>query len=241
MVLRKARPSTTHETVETPPARPRTEFRKYTSLAVAIDMLQNRQITLLNPSTWDDRNDAHFLAEYKDIIGATNVFASCFAEVKETYHHWRIFSHGADGVCVEFHKDRLLATFEGDPRIRKGPVVYKWIDDLRRREHLDPEELPFLKRKPFEPETEFRVVYIDRETEEPSAIYELDLAAVKRITLSPWMPPPLRGAVAKTLKSIEGCKKLKVSRSTLVGNSEWQSMTDKARPLTASRKVIPNG
>lgn len=231
MVLRKTGPSTINEPIETPPTRPRTEFRKYTSLAVAIDILQNRQIALLKTSTWDDKNDAHFMAEYKNIMAATNVFASCFAEVKETYHHWRIFSHGTDGVCVEFHKERLLATFEGDARIRKGPVIYKWIDDLRQREHIDPEELPFLKRKPFEPEAEFRVVYVDRGTEEPSAIYELDLKAVKRITLSPWMPASLRGAVAKTLRSIEGCKNLKISRSTLVGNNEWQSMTDKARAI----------
>ena len=61
MVLRKARPSTTHETVETPPARPRTEFRKYTSLAVAIDMLQNRQITLLIRVLTDQNPFAHSL------------------------------------------------------------------------------------------------------------------------------------------------------------------------------------
>ncbi len=38
---------------------------RYTNLAAAIHLLRNRCLTLLNPATWTDRNDAFFLAEYK--------------------------------------------------------------------------------------------------------------------------------------------------------------------------------
>ena len=66
-------------------------FRKYTNLAALIHFLQTKQITLLNPSTWDDKNDAYFLEEFKNIQGFTTVLAICFAETYETYHHWKVF------------------------------------------------------------------------------------------------------------------------------------------------------
>ena len=79
-------------------------FRRYTNLAAVVHLLQAKAITLLNPATWDDTNDAYFMAEYKRLKQAKTVLALCFAETAETYHHWRVFSHGADGVCLEFNK-----------------------------------------------------------------------------------------------------------------------------------------
>jgi hypothetical protein len=40
-------------------------FRRYTNLASALHILRDGCITLLSPETWDDRNDAYFMAEYK--------------------------------------------------------------------------------------------------------------------------------------------------------------------------------
>ena len=40
-------------------------LRRYTNLASALHILQNRCLTLLSPETWDDRNDAYFMSEYK--------------------------------------------------------------------------------------------------------------------------------------------------------------------------------
>jgi hypothetical protein len=222
-------------------------FRKYTNLAALIHLLQTRTITLLDPSTWDDKNDAWFMKEFQDITGASTVLAICFAESEETYHHWRVFAPGADGVCIEFDKDAVLSAFDGTAGIRRGPVQYRLIDTLRRRTRIEPEELPFLKRRPYQPECEYRVIYIENGGRAlKSKSFPIQLDWIKRITLSPWMTFDLRDAVAKTLNGIPGCRDLKVARSTLVGNREWQSLTEKARPAPGktivkrlSKKVPP--
>lgn len=137
-------------------------FRRYTNLAAAIHLLQSRKIALLNPARWDDANDAYFMGEYKRLAGAETVLAICFAETAETYHHWRVFSHGADGVCLEFDKTRLLASFEDQTGALKDKVVYRKIAALKKRREIKAEELPFLKRKLYEPECEYRVIYVDK-------------------------------------------------------------------------------
>src|SRR5690242_12938126 len=105
-------------------------LHRYTNLAATIHLLQTRQITLLNPATWDDRNDAYFMAEYKRLKKAQTVLALCFTN-KETYHHWRVFSHGSDGVRIDFAEERLTAAFEGKRNIRCGLVRYRKIHDVR--------------------------------------------------------------------------------------------------------------
>ena len=193
-------------------------------------MLQKKQITLLDPASWDDKNDSWFMQEFKDILGATTVLATCFAESDETYHHWRVFSSGSDGVCIEFDKAAVLSAFEGVQAIRVGPVRYRLISTLRKRDHIDPEELPFLKRAPYEPECEYRVVYVETSAGPlETKSFPIEIEWIKRITLSPWMRPELRPSVAKTLKAIEDWNDLKIVRSTLVSNREWRALTDKAR------------
>ena len=40
-------------------------LRRYTDLTALIYLLRNGKITLLDPETWDDSNDSHYLAVYK--------------------------------------------------------------------------------------------------------------------------------------------------------------------------------
>lgn len=207
---------------------PQSPFKRYTDLAAAIHMLQTKQITLLNPATWDDQNDAYFMAEYKRIIDAQTVLALCFAERKETYHHWKVFSKGSDGVCIEFDKDALMYSFDRYPNIRRGRVKYKLISSLKKKPSIEAEQLPFLKRKPYEDECEYRVVYVDRDEQHMFRDFPIEVSWIKRITLSPWMSKTLRNSVASTLKAIPGCANLSVVRSTLIANDEWQAVTANA-------------
>jgi hypothetical protein len=192
-------------------------------------MLQTKTITLLNPATWDDKNDAYFMSEYKRKLCAQSVLAICFAKCTETYHHWRVFSNGPDGVCIEFEKDRIIAAFQGTADVKMGDVQYKLIDALKKKSIIDVEELPFLKRKPYEDEKEYRVIHIDYSESKEAESFPIEISSIKRITLSPWMARPLRDSVAKTLQSITDCDKLKISRSTLIGNNEWQALTSLAK------------
>ncbi len=204
-------------------------FRRYTNLAAAIHMLQTQQITLLNPTTWDDKNDAYFMAEYKRIIGAQTVLAVCFAQSSETYHHWRVFSNGSDGVCIEFDKDALVSMFSLRASIRTGRVKYHLIDTLLRKSKIDPHELPFLKRRPYKDEREYRIVYVDEVKAQEFQNFPIQATWIKRITLSPWMSTALRYSVVKTLKSIPGCAGLSIVRSTLLENDRWKSITARAQ------------
>jgi hypothetical protein len=127
-------------------------LRRYTNLGATIRLLQTGHITLLNPATWDDKNDSYFMSEFKRLKKVKTVLALCFAQSKETYHHWRVFSDGTDGVCIEFDKNKLLTTFSEDNRILRGKMNYEYIGTLEKRSHIDVDNLPFLKRKPYEDE-----------------------------------------------------------------------------------------
>jgi hypothetical protein len=224
----KTRPARRGIAAVPPPA-----FRRYTNLAAAIHLLQSRKITLLNPARWDDANDAYFMAEYKRLVGAETVLALCFAETAETYHHWRVFSHGADGVCIEFDKARLLASFDGQPCVQQGKVTYLKIATLQKRRKIDAGALPFLKRKPYQPEREYRVIYVDRAASMEAKDFDIELSWIRRITLSPWMSDALKESVKKTLRGInDDCRRLSISRSTLVGNDVWKGLTAKAVLVT---------
>ena len=94
-------------------------LRRYTNLASAIHMLDRKVITLLSPAYWDDRNDAYVLN--KERSTAKSVLALCFAETFETYHHWRVFASGRDGVCIEFDKQKLLTRSGRTTGSTRGP------------------------------------------------------------------------------------------------------------------------
>jgi hypothetical protein len=200
-------------------------FRRYTNLAAVVHLLQSRAITLLNPATWDDKNDAYYMAEYKRLKQAKTVLALCFAESAETYHHWRVFSHGADGVCIEFNRDRLLTVWSKDESVRIRAVAYKEIQQIRGQAALELEDIPFIKRFPYRDEKEFRVIFASQDEALEYKDYPIELAWIRRITLSPWMSKTLAASVKKTLKSIPGCSMIKISRSTLVDNDAWKGFT----------------
>jgi hypothetical protein len=128
------------------------------------------------------------MAGYKRLKKAQTVLALCFADCGETYHHWRVFSHGSDGVCIEFWKESLLSAFPQDSHTRHREVDYRDILRLVPTEPPVPvEELPFLKQTDFADEREYRVVYIDENTRQETRDYPIELSMIESITLSPWM------------------------------------------------------
>lgn len=197
------------------------KFLRYTNLASTIHILQSRCLTLLNPETWPDRNDSFYIAEYKRRTKALSVLALCFAESKETFHHWGVFAPGCDGVCIEFDKQMLFNAVHQDPELEVRKVDYRLIKDVLRECPRDG-DLPFVKRDPYEPENEFRIVFTSKTVQADSKILPISHRSIRHITLSPWMPDALVGAVRDTLKSIKGSKTIAMHRSGLLDNESWR-------------------
>jgi hypothetical protein len=202
-------------------------LRRYTELPALVNALRNRQITLLDPQTWDDRNDSYYLSLYKQRKTLKTVLALCFTTCPETYHHWRVFANGTSGVCIRFDRPTLLRALRVQGGIRTGKVKYLTLKEIRNR-RLTVKELPFLKRAAFEPEEEYRVIFESAAKAYPALNIRMPLSAIRRITLSPWLHPALSPDVKKIIKSIPGCSGLEVVRSTLIGNTEWKNLGETA-------------
>jgi hypothetical protein len=205
-------------------------FRRYTNLASALHILRSRSLTLLSPETWDDRNDAFFMSEYKRLREVKTLLAICLADREETYHHWQVFSRGADGVCIEFDRDKLLAAFDRAGGVIHRYVTYELISNANSMQDVDLEILPFIKRWPYGDEREYRAVFVSADDELKAFPVPIELAAIKRITLSPWLAPGLVSAVKDTLKSLTGCSELRIYRSTLIDNKQWQKLVKRVAP-----------
>jgi hypothetical protein len=197
-------------------------IRRYISLTSAVHILQTKSITLLSPNTWDDKNDTVFMNAYMKSQNKNSILALCFSQATETYHHWKIFSSGTEGVCIEFDTSRLIKYFDKFPELRHEPVKYKTLSQLKTISKAKIDDLPFIKRWAYKPEDEYRLVYTSNNKDMPYLDVPISIGCIKRVTLSPWLNQRLAKVVAERIRSINGCKSLTVSRSTLVGNSAWQ-------------------
>jgi len=197
--------------------------RRYTSLPQLLHLLQNRALTLLDPSRWDDKNDGAIIEKYRVKMKFTSVLALCFAESSETYHHWKIYADGVSGVCIEFDKERLIDSIKKTKGLRFGSVDYVKIEDLKLYQKKT-DQWPFLKRLPYQGEKEFRLIYERREANPvQSYLVPFSLDAIKRIHLSPWIHKSVADAVRDTIKSLPGCANLEVFRTGLVANERWKN------------------
>ena len=199
-------------------------FKRYTDLPALIHILCTQSVVLLNPQTWDDKNDSFFMAEYKERKDAKTLLALCFSEASETYHHWRVFSHGSHGVCIEFDKKKFLNQFKIDTHIKHGRVKYETRETFTSPATIDLESIPFLKRYAYRDEKEYRVIYSNLNRELLTKSYAISLNWIERITLSPWMAPAMLESVENTLRSIKGCVDLPIARSTLVNSERWKEL-----------------
>src|SRR5271166_5664237 len=133
-------------------------LRRYTDLTALIYLLRKRKLTLLDPSSWDDSNDSHYLTLYKEKRKLKSVLALCFMQTDERYHHWSVFAPGPSGVCIKFKRDELVAAVGKHAHVHMKPVTYLKLDEIRKKK-LKVAELPFLKRHAYEHECEFRMIY----------------------------------------------------------------------------------
>lgn len=195
-------------------------FFRYTDLPSLIHILKNRQLTLLDPMTWDDKNDSSFVTLYREKSELASVLALCFTRSQETYHHWRIFAPTSSGVRITFNEQLLRNSAIGVDGLQLAEVEYVKLADIR-KEKLSRQRLPFIKRHPYRQESEVRLLWESKTEERLSYTLPIELQAITQVTLSPWLHPALVESVKSTLKAIDDCSKLTVQRTTLISNDEW--------------------
>jgi len=197
---------------------------RFTSLSALLDLLQTKQLTLLNSEKWEDRNDVYFLEEYRKSISAEKVLAICFTRGGERFHHWKTFTSGTDGVRIEFIKDELLRQIPSENGFLHGAVRYQKIAALEEKPPLTA-ALPFLKRLPYGDEKEYRIIFVEGEDKNSvKRPFGIDVSCIARITLNPWIHSSHVPNLKRIIQSIDGCQKLKVGGSTLLQNERWKKV-----------------
>lgn len=204
---------------------PKSFLNRYTTLPVLLDILVRQRITLLSPNSWEDRNDAYYLEQYKLKRKLKTVVALCFSQCRETFHHWKIFAGGAGGVCIEFDREKLLAGVRRKKGFCCRPVVYQFIRDVKSNKPAI-SDWPFLKRKPYRDEREFRIVYEDANVSQQTKEIPIELSCIRQITLAPWIPASIATTVSEVIQDLPGCDQFFVTRSSLLETAAWKAAID---------------
>jgi hypothetical protein len=201
-------------------------LKRYTSLSVLIDILVKKHLTLVDPNNWEDRNDVYYLDVYKEKQNLKTLLALCMTDAPETFHHWKIYAHGSCGVCIHFNESLLKEQFENKIGVTCRYVNYKYVKDVF-EESPNISELPFIKRKAYEDELEFRIIYADKLEKIEFKNIDIDLKCITKIVVSPWMHKSLFKSVKELIGEIEGCSNIEMTRSAVVDFSQWKNAIKK--------------
>jgi hypothetical protein len=204
-----------------------THLKRYTELPYVLQVLQTRQLTLVNPNSWDDKNDSHFVQTFKEKNGFGSVLALCLTEAGQTYHHWRIFTQGASGACLFFDKEKLLSWINETGLITGREVKYQTLQKIRNKTP-QVNDLPFLKRKAYEHEAEFRLLYSTKAKSVPFKSFDFPIEIIEGIYLNPWLPSATVNAIKQIIHKMDGFEKLEVLRATIITNDEWKQVATTA-------------
>jgi hypothetical protein len=198
-----------------------TLLKRYTHLPALLSLLQSKEITLLTPAAWDDKNDRVFMEQYARKTGKTTVLGVCFTQAAETYHHWKVFAPGAAGVCIEFQKTQMLASIPKNG-FKHKKVAYENAVSLL-ASYATASDLPFIKGAAYRDEKEYRIIYASETEELLAKSFPFQLSCIRRIVVNPWLPEPLFEATKDAIARAPGCSRLLVTQSKVIDNRHWQS------------------
>lgn len=187
------------------------------------DMLNRNKLAFLNPDEWPDKNDSLAVKRYKELKGISNLFACCFTQTAETYHHWQVYGK-EEAVRVIFNKDKLLSQIVNDKRYTSGVVEYVLLKNFSNTV-LSADKLPFVKRWPYRDEHEFRIIYSD---DKKDVLHYLDLPdnCIEQISIGPQLDEK-RFADIKAEIRMTSINVPKIYRTTILHNTRWINMINK--------------
>jgi hypothetical protein len=211
-----------------------TILNRFTTLPELLDLLRRKKMVLHNPQNWEDKNDTETMLAYKKKRAVSSLLAICFCIGHETVHHWKAYANGICGCCIEFDKAKLESALIGKKGFQGQDVEYVTINNFKNG--IYKKELPFIKRKPFYSEKEFRIVW-EGEPNKETIDMDINLNTINKITLSYWMPDELFKSTVELLGKIigkqpieinqdwiieiDGSTKIVINHSTIFENPEW--------------------
>ena len=195
------------------------KLNRYTTLPVLLDLLKRKRLVLLDPVSWEDRNDSEIVLEYKKRKGIEKLFALCFSHGDETIHHWKTFADGISGCCIEFDAAKLTDHLSSIDGIKHGPVVYRKMMDIDKGT-IDVDKIPFTKRWPYRCEEEYRIIWEGCVPENQFEI-EIDLQMIRKITISQRMPGQVYNTIREYLREGFQNPEKRINRSTIYENQMW--------------------
>lgn len=199
--------------------KPSRKLNRFTTLPVLLDLLRRKKLVLLNPLTWEDRNDTEIILEYKKRKKISDLFAVCFGIGDETIHHWKTYANGISGCCIQFDEDKLLKSFQDVKNFRWGDVKYLKVKKVENAT-IPKDKIPFTKRWPYRCENEFRILW-EGKTSKSTIDVCIDFNSINKITLSQEIPAEVYESIKELLRDEIGNQTHKINRSTLYENKRW--------------------
>lgn len=199
-----------------------TKLNRFTTLPVLLDLLQRQKLTLLDPKSWEDKNDSEIILEYKNKKKIKNLFAICLSHGDETIHHWKTFSNGSSGCLIEFDAKKLFAIIDKIPNLKHKEITYRKLSDIENKTTiLKVDDIPFTKRWPYRCEEEYRIIV--ESNNENETVYDIDISLdiIKRITINQQMPETIYNTIKGYLKNLNSKPESRINRSTLFENKRW--------------------
>jgi hypothetical protein len=193
-------------------------LKHYTRLPALFGILETGSLTFGDPASWEDKHDRASLEAYRRLSGRRKARVLCLAEGTEQIHHWFYYAKKDSGCCIHFKTSKFLAAIKKESRFLCGFVNYTPEKELSAAElkKTPPEAIPFIKRRAYEGEKEYRIIWTGEEDEEAPGIPVLDL--IQSITLGPGPAGPFRETLKQMLKAKYG---LPVNFSRLLENPAW--------------------
>jgi hypothetical protein len=196
-------------------------LRHYTSIEGLYNILDSQTLRFGCPEEWPDKNDAAGLRAFCRKKGVAKARVICLATDIELVHHWNTYA--PLGCRIEFKKNEFLEEINKHGLL--GNFVGYYPSDCLTAKLLqfkEVDELPFIKRRPYECEKEYRIIWYGKVTEHAPKINIKD--CIESITLSPKISTPQFEAIKYNL--VEKYHIETIKRSRLLHCDEWISKFD---------------
>ncbi|OBW61576.1 MAG: hypothetical protein A9181_00820 [Dehalococcoides mccartyi] len=196
------------------------KLNRFTQFPNLVELLLSKKLVFSDPSHWEDQNDIASIKFY-ETQKHCKLRLLCFCQAEETLHHWKTYAAGPYGCCIEFDKLTLLQDFQKFSNVLTQEVTYKRIKDLSTQGNtIKIDQYPFLKRKPYECDSEFRIIWrkTDAVDNEPTEV-DLNLNCINRITLNSQIPTIFVHLLKKLIK--DSNLEINVNISTIYKNTTW--------------------